>query len=160
MITRAILVAASAVLLASCSSSAPKCTSVALTQASTVGDTVVLVNGLRYIETIVGTGAQAAWCQSASITYDAFLSDGTLWDTSAGQASPYSLIPGMNTVFIAGLEQGVVGMRPGGQRHLIIPSSLGFGNDLFRFHALNGTTTLIPPGSTLIYDITLVSSGP
>jgi FKBP-type peptidyl-prolyl cis-trans isomerase len=160
MLTRAILLAASAALLASCSSSAPTCASVSLAQAGTLGDTIVLVNGLRYIETTVGTGAAAAWCQTASIQYDAFLTDGTLWDTSAGQPTPYSFVPGMSEVSVQGLEQGVIGMRPGGQRRLIVPSSLGYGDNLIRFTGHSTTNILIPPGSTLIFDVTLVSAGP
>lgn len=158
MITRAILLAASAALLASCSVSSPQCTSVSLAQSGTLGDTIVLINGLRYIETSVGTGTAAAWCQAASIQYDAFLTDGTLWDTSASNPTPFNLIPGMNQIAIHGLEQGIIGMKPGGQRRLIIPSSLGYGNVLIRFNAANGTATLIPPGSTLIYDVTLVTT--
>ena len=158
MITRAILLAASAAALLSCTDSAPKCTSVALGQSGTLGDTVVLVTGLEYIESRVGSGTAAAWCQAATFQYDAFLADGTLWDTSAGLTSPYIMVPGMGN--LPGLEQGIIGMRPGGQRHLIIPTSLGFGNTLVRFHSQSGTTTLIPPGSMLFYDITLVSAGP
>jgi FKBP-type peptidyl-prolyl cis-trans isomerase len=159
MLTRAILLAASAALLSSCSTGAPKCSPVSLAQAGTVGDTIVLVNGLEYIETSVGTGTAAAWCQTASIQYDAYLTDGTLWDTSAGQPTPYVLIPGMGEVQIVGLEQGVIGMRPGGQRRLIVPPQLGFGNNLIRFTGNTTTGVLIPPESTLIFDVTLVSAG-
>jgi FKBP-type peptidyl-prolyl cis-trans isomerase len=115
------------------------------------GDTVVTTTGLRWLEGDPGSGPELEWCQMAAVHYDAYLLDGTLFGSSR-DALPLFFTPGWSGL-IDGLEQGVVGVRAGGTRRLIIPPDLGYGaagvrNDQGEF--------IIPPNSTLVFDIEVV----
>ena len=97
---------------------------------------------------VVGTGAEAVTGKSATVTYNGWLYDtnktdgkGTFFDGGSG----FTFTLGAGTV-IAGWDQGVVGMRVGGQRRLIIPPDLAYGS--------TGRGS-IPPDATLVFDITL-----
>lgn len=115
--------------------------------ASVEGDTVTTTTGLRYIETREGTGHTAEACLLASVHYTGYLLDGTEFDSSEGR-EPLPVIPAVSRV-IPGFAQGVLGMRVGGERRLIIPAELGYGSA----GSANGE---IPPGATLIFDIEVV----
>ena len=80
--------------------------------------------------------------------YDVKASDlrGTKFDSSIGKA-PYPFTIGVSNV-IKGFDQGVEGMRVGGKRSLIIPSSLGYGAQA------NGS---IPANAALVFDVELIS---
>lgn len=100
---------------------------------------------------VVGTGAQAFSPARITVAYTGWLYDasrpdgkGTQFDT--GAAFPFQL--GTNSV-IRGWEQGVPGMRVGGQRRLVIPSDLAYGSA--------GRSPQIPPNAPLVFDITLIS---
>jgi FKBP-type peptidyl-prolyl cis-trans isomerase len=97
---------------------------------------------------VVGTGATANAGNTVTVAYSGWLYDttktdakGTLFDSNS--AFPFTL--GAGSV-IAGWDQGVVGMRVGGQRRLIIPPELAYG--------ATGRSG-IPPNATLLFDITL-----
>ena len=81
--------------------------------------------------------------------YDATKADfkGTQFDTSIGKA-PFTFRLGAGQV-IAGWDQGLLGMRAGGKRTLIIPASLAYGR--------TGSGTTIPPDAPLIFDVDLIS---
>lgn len=109
------------------------------------GDTVVLETGVRYIDTAVGAGAEAETCTDVTVAYTGQLLDGTRFDD--GQIA---FIPGAAHVR-PGFEQGVVGMRVEGQRRIIIPPELGYGNQ-----AVTDPETgevIIPANSTLVFDV-------
>ena len=72
---------------------------------------------------------------------------GTQFDTSAGR-SPFQFRLGTGQV-IAGWDQGLVGMKVGGTRTLIIPSSLGYGSA--------GAGTSIPPNAALVFTVDLLA---
>lgn len=131
---------------------APECTAVAFTQASVSGDTITTTTGLRYIEGTAGQGIAVDWCQTIAVHYDAFLLDGTRFDTSRDTDTPLIFSPGLGGL-IDGIEQGVIGVRVGGQRRLIIPPALGFGPQPRRDE--NGQV-VIPGNSTVVYDIEVV----
>jgi FKBP-type peptidyl-prolyl cis-trans isomerase FkpA len=102
---------------------------------------------------VVGTGADAISGTSMTVNYTGWLYDtskadhkGLVFDTSIGK-TPFSFTLGAGQV-IRGWDQGVVGMKVGGTRELVIPPSLAYGST---------RSGAIPPNSTLIFDITLVS---
>lgn len=99
---------------------------------------------------VVGTGTEATTGQVVTVSYNGWLYDRRLADGKGtffdGNSSfPFTL--GAGSV-IAGWDQGVVGMRVGGQRRLIIPPDLAYGS--------TGRGS-IPPNATLVFDITLIS---
>jgi FKBP-type peptidyl-prolyl cis-trans isomerase FkpA len=102
----------------------------------------------------VGTGAEATVGKQVTVHYTGWLYDPRLpeqkdrqFETSAGRA-PYTFTLGAGQV-IRGWDQGVVGMKVGGQRRLIIPPDLAYGPA----GAGNG---LIPPNATLVFDVELL----
>jgi FKBP-type peptidyl-prolyl cis-trans isomerase FkpA len=99
---------------------------------------------------VVGTGATAETGKTVTVTYNGWLYDtsktdgkGTFFDGRPG----FQFTLGAGSV-IAGWDQGVVGMRVGGQRRLIIPPDLAYGS--------SGRSS-IPPNATLVFDITLTA---
>lgn len=101
----------------------------------------------------VGAGTIATSGHNVSVNYTGWLYDaskpdnkGAQFDTSTGRGV-FTFLLGAGQV-IAGWDQGVVGMKVGGARRLIIPPSLGYG-------AM--ATGPIPGNSTLVFDVTLVA---
>jgi FKBP-type peptidyl-prolyl cis-trans isomerase len=133
---------------------APECTPVPFSQASVQADTITTTTGLRYIEGEAGIGTPLDWCRQVAIHYDAFLLDGTKFDSSR-EENPLIFVPGIGDL-IDGIEQGVIGMRTDGSRRLIIPPALAFGSTPRR----DGSGQIIVPGnSTVVYDIEIVGIG-
>jgi FKBP-type peptidyl-prolyl cis-trans isomerase FkpA len=115
--------------------------------------TVYDIPTLQTIDTVVGTGTTASNGLTTTVHYTGWLYDpnaaankGTQFDSSVGR-SPYSFVLGAGRV-IRGWDQGIVGMRVGGKRTLLIPSSLGYGT--------SGNPP-IPGGSALVFDIELLN---
>lgn len=127
----------------------PPCTVTELTQTGVSGDTITLNSGLRYIETTIGTGTPAQWCRAIVTHHTEYLADGTVTDDTHVFDRPIVFTPGLGDL-IEGYEQGVIGMRNGGARRLIVPPHLGYGAVPQRDAAGN---IVIPANSTLIYDI-------
>lgn len=102
----------------------------------------------------VGTGALAERGRTITVHYTGWLYDGGApeqkgrqFDTSVGK-SPLTRPLGVGQL-IAGWDQGVVGMRVGGQRRLVIPPALGYGSQ--------GFPPEIPGNATLVFDIELLA---
>ena len=100
-------------------------------------------SGLRYIDEVVGTGAQLEAGQMISVNYSGWLTDGTEFDS--GQ---FEFPLGAQRV-ISGWDEGVATMNVGGKRRLIIPAELGYGE--------RGSGP-IPPGAVLIFDVEVVGA--
>jgi FKBP-type peptidyl-prolyl cis-trans isomerase FkpA len=149
--TRAFLLCSSLPLLMGCFDelTGPSCTTTTLTQASINGDTVTLNTGLRYVDGLAGSGTPAAWCVSLVTHYTEYLQDGTRLSSTHDLDQPLAFTPGVGDL-IEGYEQGVIGMRNGGTRRLIVPPHLGYGSEPVRNSA---GEIVIPGNSTLIYDI-------
>ena len=95
----------------------------------------------------VGTGsAEVKSGDTVLMHYVGTLKDGTKFDSSYDRNQPFEIKIGVGNV-IEGWERGIPGMKVGGKRRLIIPSSLGYGSSQV------GT---IPPNSTLIFEVELV----
>ncbi|HEX5774965.1 MAG TPA: FKBP-type peptidyl-prolyl cis-trans isomerase [Candidatus Paceibacterota bacterium] len=103
---------------------------------------------LTVTDEVVGTGAEATVGSTVSVQYVGMLPDGTVFDASAnhgGQPFTFSLGGGQ---VIPGWDQGLVGMKVGGKRQLVIPPDMAYG--------ANGVPGAIPPNATLIFDVELV----
>lgn len=82
-------------------------------------------SGMYYRDITAGTGVAAAANDTAFVHYTLWLSSGQQVDTNVGGAVfPFILGRGM---VIQGFDEGVAGMKKGGQRQLIIPPALGYG---------------------------------
>jgi FKBP-type peptidyl-prolyl cis-trans isomerase FkpA len=111
------------------------------------------VNSLESEDLKAGTGAPIAAGQQAVVQYTGWLYDastadkkGKEFDSSANSGQPFRFVIGGGQV-IKGWDQGVAGMKVGGIRRLIIPAALAYGEE--------GAGGVIPPGATLVFDITL-----
>ena len=83
-------------------------------------------SGLQYWDMKVGTGAKALRGETVRVHYTGWLTDGKKFDSSRDRRDPFQFALGRGQV-IKGWDEGVKGMRVGGQRRLIIPPSLGYG---------------------------------
>lgn len=104
-------------------------------------------SGLGIKDTTVGTGAEAVSGKSVTVNYTGKLTNGTVFDSSYSRNQPFTFTLGAGQV-IKGWDEGVAGMKVGGTRELTIPPSLGYGSQ---------ATGSIPPNSTLIFTVQLVS---
>ena len=108
-------------------------------------------SGLRYVDTKTGSGAAARAGQTAIVHYTGWLSEdgqkGRRFDSSRDRGEPFAFPLGGGRV-IKGWDEGVVGMKPGGQRTLIIPPELGYG--------ARGAGGVIPPNATLVFEVELL----
>ena len=82
-------------------------------------------NGLYYHDLVVGKGARADSGTTVSVHYTGYLADGTMFETST-KGTPIEFPLGQGRV-VQGWDQGLPGMKVGGKRQLVIPSSLGYG---------------------------------
>ncbi|MEE9445108.1 MAG: FKBP-type peptidyl-prolyl cis-trans isomerase [Cocleimonas sp.] len=102
----------------------------------------------------VGKGAEAKSGQTVSVHYTGWLFDpkasdfhGKQFDSSRTRGTAFKFPLGAGRV-IKGWDQGVEGMKVGGQRTLTIPASLGYG--------ARGAGGVIPPNATLVFDVELM----
>jgi len=112
------------------------------------GREVVLPSGVRYVDLKPGTGDEAHEGKILEVHYTGWLTDGSKFDSTQESAEPLTLRLGAGDV-IKGLDEGLVGMRVGGKRHLTIPPELGFGKE--------GAGERIPPNAILVYEVELLS---
>jgi FKBP-type peptidyl-prolyl cis-trans isomerase FkpA len=114
--------------------------------------TTTTASGLQYEEIKVGEGDQAKAGNHVTVHYTGWLqnadgSAGSKFDSSKDRNDPFQFPLGAGHV-IKGWDEGVQGMKVGGVRKLIIPSSLGYG--------ARGAGGVIPPNATLIFDVELL----
>ena len=102
---------------------------------------------LSSTDEVVGTGDEAVAGKTVSVNYVGTLTDGTKFDSSYDRNQPFEFALGGGQV-IKGWDQGVVGMKVGGKRKLVIPPDLGYGAKA------NGK---IPANSTLVFEVELLS---
>ncbi|HEY5342311.1 MAG TPA: FKBP-type peptidyl-prolyl cis-trans isomerase [Solirubrobacteraceae bacterium] len=101
-------------------------------------------------ELIVGTGPEAKAGSSVTVNYVGVLyKGGKVFDASWKRNETFPFVLGKSQV-IPGWEQGIVGMKVGGRRELIIPSGLAYG--------AKGSPPTIPPNSALIFVVDLLAA--
>lgn len=110
--------------------------------------TVTLPDGLKYQDLVVGTGPTPKTGQTVTVDYVGTLTDGTKFDASADHGGTFSFTIGEGQV-IKGWDEGVMTMKVGGKRKLTCPPDLAYG--------AQSPTPAIPPNSTLLFTITLIS---
>ena len=102
-------------------------------------------SGLKYLDLVVGQGDSPTRGKILIIRYTVRLKNGKVADSSP-EEEDFRFRLGLRQV-IKGVEEGVMTMKVGGKRRLIIPPLLGYGD--------NGTNN-IPPGATIIFDVELL----
>jgi FKBP-type peptidyl-prolyl cis-trans isomerase FkpA len=113
------------------------------------------VNAMQSVELKAGTGEVVTAGKIAVVQYTGWLYEasakdnkGKQFDSSLNQGQPFRFPVGAGQV-IKGWDQGVVGMKVGASRRLVIPADLAYGD--------SGAGGVIPPGATLVFDIDLVA---
>ena len=109
-------------------------------------------SGLQYEDTVVGEGAEAQVGKNVTVHYTGWLYNngvqGAKFDSSKDRNDPFVFPLGAGMV-IKGWDEGVQGMKVGGQRTLLIPAELGYG--------ARGAGGVIPPNATLKFDVELLA---
>lgn len=110
-------------------------------------------SGLKFIDTLVGSGAQPQAGQKVAVHYTGWLDQaggkGKKFDSSYDRGEPIEFRLSQGQV-IRGWDEGLSTMHIGGKRTLIIPPDLGYG--------ARGAGGVIPPNATLIFDVELVGA--
>lgn len=104
-------------------------------------------SGLQYQDLQVGTGEVAQHGDTVTVHYTGWLKDGTKFDSSLDHNKPFVFTIDAGEV-IKGWDEGVLGMKEGGKRKLMIPPELGYGR--------RGSPPVIPPNADLIFEVELL----
>jgi FKBP-type peptidyl-prolyl cis-trans isomerase len=121
------------------------------TKKSTELREITTSSGLKYIDEVEGTGESPKTGYKVTVHYTGTLEDGTKFDSSRDRNQPFTFKIGMGQV-IKGWDEGVMTMKVGGKRKLIIPPHLAYGS--------TGIGDKIPPNSTLVFEIELLEIRP
>ena len=110
-------------------------------------------SGLQYEDTVVGTGKEAQPGRNVTVHYTGWLYEngvqGAKFDSSKDRDEPF-IFPLGGGMVIKGWDEGVQGMKEGGQRTLIIPANLAYG--------ARGAGGVIPPNATLKFEVELLGA--
>ena len=107
----------------------------------------VTPSGLKIVDTEIGTGREAVANTNVTVHYDGRLESGKEFDSSRRRGQPFQFRLGSGQA-IQGWDEGLVGMKEGGKRQLVIPPELGYGQQ--------GAGGVIPPNATLVFDVELL----
>jgi len=109
-------------------------------------------SGLGIVEVREGSGEAATAGRTARVHYTGWLLEngrrGAKFDSSRDRGQPFEFPVGAGRV-IKGWDEGVAGMKIGGQRTLVVPADLGYG--------ARGAGNVIPPNATLVFDVELLA---
>ena len=112
-------------------------------------DYITTASGLKYIDLIAGSGKSPTAGANVVVHYTGWLTDGTKFDSSLDRGQPFVFPLGQQRV-IAGWDEGVASMKPGGSRQLLIPPQLAYGE--------RGAGGVIPANATLIFEVQYLGS--
>lgn len=122
------------------------------TYASSLGVNIAAMTKLNsslYIQDLVpGTGAAVTSGETLGVVYTGWLVNGTQFDSNVGKTT-FSFVLGAGSV-VEGWDQGIVGMRIGGTRLLVVGSSLAYGT--------KGSPPSVPSNSTLVFSVQLLTA--
>ena len=110
-------------------------------------------SGLKYTDQIIGKGKSPVQGKQVTMNYTGKLTDGTKFDSNVdpkfGHVSPFQFNIGTGQV-IKGWDEGIMSMKEGGKRTLVIPPGLAYGS--------RGAGAAVPPNATLVFDVELVKA--
>lgn len=115
--------------------------------ASGASEAVTTASGLSYVDLVAGSGPAPAAGKPVKVHYTGWLENGTKFDSSVDRGEPFVFTIGAGEV-IPGWDEGVMSMKVGGKRRLIVPPQLGYG--------AAGAGGVIPPDATLIFEVELL----
>lgn len=105
-------------------------------------------SGLYYQMIEAGTGENAAWGDWVKVNYKGYTLDGKVFDSSYKRGKSIEFYIGN---MIAGWNEGLQLMKPGGKAFFVVPSGLAYKE--------KGLSTIIPPNTTLAFEVELVEAG-
>jgi hypothetical protein len=111
-----------------------------------LGKSTKTASGLYYRDLTTGSGTVVTTGKQVSVHYAGWLSNGALFDQNQPGQEPFTFAPGAREV-IAGWEEGVLGMKVGGKRQLIVPGALGYGA---------AGRPPIPPNGIMVFTVEVV----
>jgi peptidylprolyl isomerase len=112
------------------------------------GKEVVTPSGVKYVDLRIGEGGEAANGKIVEVHYTGWLENGTKFDSSRDRARPFTFRLGTGDA-LKGWDEGLLGMKVGGKRKLVIPPELGFGKQ--------GVGSVVPPNAVLLYEFELLA---
>lgn len=115
--------------------------------AAAAAEKVTTPSGLSYTDLVKGTGVAPSPGKQVKVHYTGWLENGTKFDSSVDRGEPLVFNVGVGQV-VPGWDEGVMSMKVGGKRRLIIPAKLGYGEA--------GAGGVIPPNATLIFEVELL----
>jgi peptidylprolyl isomerase len=111
------------------------------------GKSVTTPSELKYTDQVIGKGASPVAGKRVTVHYTGTLENGKKFDSSRDRNEPFVFVIGVGQV-IPGWDEGVMSMKVGGKRKLIVPAKLGY--------CARGAGGVIPPNATLIFDVELL----
>jgi peptidylprolyl isomerase len=144
-----LLLIAAAVAIPACSQKETKAAPETRQALPEPGKSVTTASGLMYTDLIVGKGQSPVAGKQVKVHYTGWLENGTKFDSSLDHGQPFVFTIGAGQV-IPGWDEGVMTMKTGGKRKLIIPPQLGYGSA--------GAGGVIPPDATLIFEVELLEA--
>jgi FKBP-type peptidyl-prolyl cis-trans isomerase len=110
-------------------------------------------SGLKWADLAVGPGEEVVKGSTPTVKYSGWLAkDGTKFDSNVDRCQTYDVANIGNANVIPGLNEGLIGMKVGGRRVLVVPPELAYGKE--------GRPPLVPMDATLAFDIEVTAVAP